>query len=87
MTTSSKGSSRWGSFLQQAVAGVESRLDNILAEGDEAQKPKQLPTSTTIPTSPAAKSESGISNQSTTPSQYANINSRTLKKRIDGQQN
>lgn len=27
-------SSRWGSFLQQAVAGVESRLDNILAEGE-----------------------------------------------------
>ena len=27
-----KQSSRWG-FLQQAVAGVESRLDSILAEG------------------------------------------------------
>ncbi|TDZ19688.1 hypothetical protein Cob_v007376 [Colletotrichum orbiculare MAFF 240422] len=27
-------SSRWGSFLQQAVAGVEARLDNILAEGE-----------------------------------------------------
>ena len=24
--------SRWGSLLQQAVAGVESRLDNILAD-------------------------------------------------------
>lgn len=32
----SKQSSRWGSFLQQAVAGVESRLDTILADGDEA---------------------------------------------------
>ncbi|KAI9881021.1 MAG: hypothetical protein M1830_008903 [Pleopsidium flavum] len=31
----SKQSSRWGSFLQQAVAGVESRLDTILADGDE----------------------------------------------------
>jgi hypothetical protein len=30
-----KQSSRWGSFLQQAVAGVESRLDNILTEGSE----------------------------------------------------
>ncbi|KAI9827575.1 MAG: hypothetical protein M1832_004925 [Thelocarpon impressellum] len=29
--------SRWGSLLQQAVAGVESRLDNILAEGDDGQ--------------------------------------------------
>jgi len=28
--------SRWGSFLQQAVAGVEARLDTILAEGDSA---------------------------------------------------
>lgn len=27
-------SSRWGSFLSQAVAGVEARLDNILAEED-----------------------------------------------------
>ena len=27
-------SSRWGSFLQQAVAGVESRLDTILADDD-----------------------------------------------------
>lgn len=26
---------RWGSFLQQAVAGVESRLDNILGETEE----------------------------------------------------
>ena len=29
--------SKWGSFLQQAVAGVESRLDIILAEGDDSQ--------------------------------------------------
>ncbi|KAI9840699.1 MAG: hypothetical protein M1837_001375 [Sclerophora amabilis] len=27
-------SSKWGSFLSQAVAGVESRLDNILTEGE-----------------------------------------------------
>ncbi|KAI9051237.1 hypothetical protein LZ554_005338 [Drepanopeziza brunnea f. sp. 'monogermtubi'] len=33
----SKQTSRWGTFLQQAVAGVESRLDNILAEGMEEQ--------------------------------------------------
>ncbi|KAF6806824.1 M protein repeat protein [Colletotrichum plurivorum] len=43
-------SSRWGSFLQQAVAGVEARLDNILAEGEnglsqQAQTP--LPATTT----------------------------------------
>ncbi|KAF4594501.1 m protein repeat protein [Ophiocordyceps camponoti-floridani] len=28
-------SSRWGSLLSQAVAGVESRLDNMLAEADD----------------------------------------------------
>ena len=31
-----KSSSRWGSFLQQAVAGVESRLDTILADEDSS---------------------------------------------------
>ena len=32
--------SRWGTLLQQAVAGVESRLDNILA--DEGHTPKDV---------------------------------------------
>ena len=41
---SKQSSSRWGSFLQQAVAGVESRLDTILAEGDEASTPGRKPT-------------------------------------------
>ncbi|KAH0424779.1 m protein repeat protein [Colletotrichum camelliae] len=42
MTAPAK-SSRWGSFLQQAVAGVEARLDNILAEGENGslQQPGQ----------------------------------------------
>ncbi|MCJ1395182.1 hypothetical protein MMC18_008063 [Xylographa bjoerkii] len=31
-----KPTSRWGSLLQQAVAGVESRLDNILADDDSS---------------------------------------------------
>lgn len=30
--------SRWGSFLSQAVAGVESRLDNMLSETEEAAR-------------------------------------------------
>ena len=30
MTAPAKQSSRWGSFFQQALDGVESRLDNIL---------------------------------------------------------
>ncbi|KEY67470.1 hypothetical protein S7711_02390 [Stachybotrys chartarum IBT 7711] len=35
-SSSSASSSRWGSFLSQAVAGVESRLDNMLGEAEEA---------------------------------------------------
>ena len=31
-----KQTSRWGSLLQGAVAGIESRLDTILAEDDQA---------------------------------------------------
>lgn len=31
-----KQASRWGSFLSGAVAGLESRLDTILAEDDQA---------------------------------------------------
>ena len=33
-----KSTSRWGTFLQQAVAGVESRLDTILADEDTTSK-------------------------------------------------
>ncbi|PKS07853.1 hypothetical protein jhhlp_006461 [Lomentospora prolificans] len=35
--------SKWGSFLQQAVAGVEARLDTILAEGDPSATSSQPP--------------------------------------------
>ncbi|TQN65198.1 Protein sgm1 [Colletotrichum shisoi] len=39
-------STRWGSFLQQAVAGVEARLDNILAEGENGSTlPQPAPAS------------------------------------------
>lgn len=31
-------SSKWGSYFQQAVAGVESRIDNILAEEEAEDK-------------------------------------------------
>lgn len=37
------GKSRWGSLLSQAVAGVEARLDTILAEEDQP-KPTSSPT-------------------------------------------
>lgn len=38
MTAPQKGGSKWGSYFQQAVAGVESRLDNLLAEGIEGEQ-------------------------------------------------
>lgn len=59
MAAPSKQTSRWGSFLQQAVAGVESRLDNILAEdADEAIPPPKKPA-TSPPAVATAKSEAG----------------------------
>ncbi|KAL9117688.1 MAG: hypothetical protein Q9187_005772, partial [Circinaria calcarea] len=48
LPTSTKSTSRWGSFLQQAVAGVESRLDTILADEETATtnsaRPKEVAT-------------------------------------------
>jgi len=56
MAAPSKSTSRWGSLLQQAVAGVESRLDNILADGvseggvgEEGLQAKKPPVATTPP--------------------------------------
>lgn len=59
MATPSKKASGWGSFLQQAVAGVESRLDNILADGpDEAAKPSK-PTTPATGVAAIAKADGG----------------------------
>lgn len=44
--------SRWGSFLSQAVAGVESRLDNMLAEPEDARP--QDSSATASPAGPAS---------------------------------
>ncbi|OAQ64188.1 TATA element modulatory factor 1 TATA binding domain-containing protein [Pochonia chlamydosporia 170] len=47
--------SRWGSFLSQAVAGVESRLDNMLAEPEDARpQDSSAAASPADPASPAA---------------------------------
>lgn len=43
LPSTTKSSSRWGSFLQQAVAGVESRLDTILADEDTIGKDSKRP--------------------------------------------
>src|SRR5438552_2093793 len=55
----SKPSSRWGSFLQQAVAGVESKLDTILADGDDVArrnaKGSPIATSESRPEQPGLK--------------------------------
>jgi hypothetical protein len=41
MAAQSKPTSRWGSFFQQAVAGVESRLDTILADEEDLKKSRE----------------------------------------------
>lgn len=65
MAAPAKQTSRWGSLLQQAVAGVESRLDNILAEGageggvgDEGLQAKK--PAAAVPAPAAAKNESSM---------------------------
>lgn len=71
MSTPQK-SSRWGSFLSQAVAGVEARLDNILAEEDSAkQTASQKPTRPSSASS-TTTSSANIPPRSATPSKSAN---------------
>jgi hypothetical protein len=41
-----KNNSRWGSFLTQAVAGMEAHLDNILAEGEGSPATGRIPNKT-----------------------------------------
>ncbi|KAG4433908.1 hypothetical protein IFR05_010605 [Cadophora sp. M221] len=72
MAAPAKQTSRWGNFLQQAVAGVESRLDNILADGVEEQAQVQAqqagqkkPGTPTLPASPS-KTDGGVSRTAST---------------------
>jgi hypothetical protein len=61
-------SSRWGSFLSQAVAGVEARLDNILAEEEEQQQQqaaKQSPPSRPPSAASSSKPTPSTANKST----------------------
>lgn len=64
MSAPAKKASGWGSFLQQAVAGVESRLDNILAEGAPGEEGTKAPppskVATPVPAGTPAKLESGM---------------------------
>ncbi|CAD6503575.1 BgTH12-03235 [Blumeria graminis f. sp. triticale] len=69
MTTPSKQASRWGSLLQQAVAGVESRLDNILAEGtDDISSPQATKNPISSPSRTLPKPEVS------TPRKVRNVN-------------
>ncbi len=61
MAAPTKQTSRWGNFLQQAVAGVESRLDNILAEGAEEPGPQKKATTATAATGPVKNDGGALS--------------------------
>lgn len=45
--------SRWGGFLQQAIAGVESRLDTILADQEEEDAAKDADKGSKQPEQPS----------------------------------
>ncbi|KAL2063019.1 hypothetical protein VTL71DRAFT_6091 [Oculimacula yallundae] len=72
MAAPPKQTSRWGNFLQQAVAGVESRLDNILAEGVEeqaqiqAQQAGQKKSGTAALSASPSKTDGGVSRTAST---------------------
>lgn len=51
---------RWGSLLSQAVAGVEARLDTILADNDD-DTPQQKETKPPAAPSSPAKQSPGMS--------------------------
>ncbi|KAL7892556.1 TATA element modulatory factor 1 TATA binding domain-containing protein [Trichoderma sp. SZMC 28014] len=83
MSAPGKQASRWGSFLQQAVAGVESRLDNILAESDDdrsATPPAAAAAaSTTTPTTASPKVTSSDSRASSTSRANDRLQARLAK--------
>jgi hypothetical protein len=43
----------WGSFLQSAVTGIETRLDTMLDEDEERQQNANKPAAGAKPTSPS----------------------------------
>ncbi|KAK2609016.1 hypothetical protein QQS21_002386 [Conoideocrella luteorostrata] len=78
-------SSKWGSFLSQAVAGVESRLDNMLADPEEARShdltgatPSHATTpKTTTPTSATTMKHQQLPQQLAPPKKSSASNSRS----------
>ncbi|KAH7030801.1 TATA element modulatory factor 1 TATA binding-domain-containing protein [Microdochium trichocladiopsis] len=69
---------RWGSFLSQAVAGVEARLDTILAEDD----PKSTPASKPAIASATATSSATTTTTTTTPPPRSSTPSRSTNDRL-----
>lgn len=60
-TTKPKQASRWGSLLSGAVAGLESRLDNILAEeGSVAAQNAAKASGVRVPSPAPASSNSEL---------------------------
>ncbi|KAK4240715.1 TATA element modulatory factor 1 TATA binding-domain-containing protein [Achaetomium macrosporum] len=57
--------SRWGSFLSQAVAGVEARLDKVLADNEDGAV-QQKEAKPAAPASPAKQSPAGPSRTAST---------------------
>ena len=88
-----KSTSRWGSFLQQAVAGVESRLDTILADDDNTNaRPKDTSNQRAEKTesssaSPNPRSSTGDTNLVSKPSLHiANATIRDISKSFPKQE-
>ncbi|OAA39665.1 TATA element modulatory factor 1 TATA binding protein [Metarhizium rileyi] len=74
--------SRWGSLLSQAVAGVESRLDNILADSEEDRPQDASATSITSPdgtepAEPTGTKQQQASQQLAPPAKSSPSNSRS----------
>ncbi|KEF55700.1 uncharacterized protein A1O9_08450 [Exophiala aquamarina CBS 119918] len=75
-----KPQSRWG-FLQQAVASVESRLDNILAEENDSPAPKRNPPSSSQPLKESAHSKK-LSSDLSRSSSNASVSNDRLQERL-----
>lgn len=84
-----QASSRWGSFLSQAVAGVEAKLDTILADDydDAAQQSKESKPAATPPpaASPAKASPSMMFSTQTCPPYRKCIANTCDLQRLQGQ--
>ncbi len=59
MSAKPKQSSRWGSLLQGAVAGIESRLDTILADSEDTAKAGQAAGESPKPSASVPANASG----------------------------